>query len=82
MPVEPVELLFARATARHVRETIVAGRTIVRDGTVTGIDQEAVHREVRSRLRAGMAAGEGFRAVLPELETTICRHFSERLGCC
>lgn len=82
MPVEPVELLFARATARHVKETIVAGRTIVRDGTVTGIDAEAVHREVRSRLRAGMAGSGRFRAVLPELETTICRHFTERLGCC
>jgi cytosine/adenosine deaminase-related metal-dependent hydrolase len=82
MPVEPVELLFARATARHVKETIVAGRTVLSEGRVTGIDAEAVHDEVRSRLRAGMAAGEGFRAVLPELETTICRHFGERLGCC
>jgi len=82
MPVEPVELIFARATARHVRETVVAGRTIVRDGTVLGIDTQAVHDEVRSRLRAGMAANAGFRAVLPELETTICRHFADRLGCC
>ena len=32
MPVEPIDLVFARATAAHVDETIVAGREIVRDG--------------------------------------------------
>ena len=29
---DPRDLLFARATSRHIREVIVAGRTVVRDG--------------------------------------------------
>ncbi len=49
MDLDPLDLLFARAAKRHVRELIVAGRTIVRDGAVVGVDLEAVHRELRDR---------------------------------
>ncbi len=36
--VEPLDLLFARASRNHIRELIVAGRTVVSDGTVTSVD--------------------------------------------
>ncbi|MBN8938467.1 MAG: amidohydrolase family protein [Rhizobiales bacterium] len=82
MPVAPADLLFSRGSARHLAESIVAGRSIVRDGRVTGIDLDAVQAELRAALRAGMPSREGFRCVLPELETAICDHFTDRLGCC
>ncbi|QCI64711.1 amidohydrolase family protein [Phreatobacter stygius] len=82
MPVAPTELLFARGSARHLAESIVAGRSIVRDGRVIGIDLDAAQAELRERLRAGMPGRETFRCALPELETAVCRHFTDRLGCC
>lgn len=82
MPVEPVELLFARGSARHLRESIVAGRTVVAEGSATGIDFASVQAEVRGRLRAGIAERRNFLRVLPEMETVLDRHFRDRLGCC
>jgi cytosine/adenosine deaminase-related metal-dependent hydrolase len=82
MPVDPVDLLFARGTARHLKESIVAGRTVALDGKVTGVDLDAIHQELRAQLRSGMADREAFRCVLPELEAAICQHFGDRLGCC
>lgn len=50
---DPANLVFARATARHISELIVAGRAVVRDHRVLGIDLEAARREVVLRMRAG-----------------------------
>ena len=36
--INPLDLLFSRATARHIREIVIGGRTIVRDGRVLGVD--------------------------------------------
>ena len=47
MPVEPIDLVFARATAAHVARLFVAGEEIVRDGTLVAR---------RSRRRRGGAA--------------------------
>ena len=38
MPVEPIDLVFARATAAHVDRLIVAGQDIVRDGRLVNLD--------------------------------------------
>ena len=35
------DLVLTRATARHIRELIVDGRTVVKDGSVIGVDAEA-----------------------------------------
>jgi acylphosphatase len=41
MPVDPLDLLFARANRRHIRELVVAGRTIVSHGRVQGVGYRA-----------------------------------------
>ena len=45
MPVDPLELLFARGNASVVRDVVVDGRTIVRDGQPTGVDLAAIEQE-------------------------------------
>ena len=35
---DPLDLLFARSTMRHIKELIVGGRTVTRDGEVSGIE--------------------------------------------
>ena len=49
-------ILAHRASARNIRRLVVAGREVVRDGTITGIDLPAVEQELDAQVRAG--AGE------------------------
>jgi cytosine/adenosine deaminase-related metal-dependent hydrolase len=79
---DPRDLLFARTSARHLRELIVAGRTVVRDGRVTGIDLDAMRAELLARLRAGMAGNASLQAALSDLESVLGRHFESEAPCC
>jgi cytosine/adenosine deaminase-related metal-dependent hydrolase len=78
---DPVNLLFARATARHIHELIVAGRTVVRDGRVLGIDLEAARREVILRMRAGQPAMASFAAALSHLDRAIGEQMEQQFSC-
>src|ERR1700726_1704011 len=62
--IDPINMLFSRATARHIREVIVGGRSIARDGRILGIDLPAVRREVLSQMRSGMAKNATFVSAL------------------
>jgi cytosine/adenosine deaminase-related metal-dependent hydrolase len=77
---DPLELLFARSTARHIKELIVAGKTIVRDGRVTGIDHPAMNQDLLARFRHGMAQNATLPAALPDLERIVRDHFET--PCC
>jgi cytosine/adenosine deaminase-related metal-dependent hydrolase len=80
--IDPIELMLTRATARHVRELIVAGRTVVKDGQVVGADVEAARREVLAQMRAGMAANAGLAAAMPALDRAMAEHFEPGCACC
>jgi cytosine/adenosine deaminase-related metal-dependent hydrolase len=82
MEVEPVGLLFSRATGRHVGELVVAGRTVAREGRVLGIDLDAVQAELRAAFRAGLPSRRRFACALPELEDAIRDFYAPRMGCC
>ncbi|OYX88209.1 MAG: hypothetical protein B7Y84_09380 [Azorhizobium sp. 32-67-21] len=77
---DALELVMTRATAPHMRELIVGGRTIVRDGHVTGIDLPAVRAEVLAQMRAGMADKADLAAAMPALDAALAAHFEP--GCC
>jgi cytosine/adenosine deaminase-related metal-dependent hydrolase len=79
--IDALQLVLTRATARHIRELIVAGKTVVRDGAVTGVDAAAARAELADRLRAGMADKAAIAAALPALEQGIARHFEPSPGC-
>jgi len=77
---DPLDLLFARSTARHIKELIVAGRTVVRDGHVAGIDMPAMNEDLLARFRHGMAQNGALAAALPHLERAVHEHFET--PCC
>lgn len=77
---DPLDLLFARSTARHIKELIVAGKTIAREGRVTGIDLPAMNDELLARFRHGIAQNATLAAALPHLERAIRDHFET--PCC
>jgi len=77
---DPLDLLFARCTARHIKELIVAGRSVVRDGRVFGIDWPAMNQDLLARFRDGIAQNATLAAALPELERVVGGHFD--MPCC
>ena len=79
---DPRDLLFARTTARHIKEVIVAGRSVVRDGKVAGIDYPAMREDLMARFRAGIAQNVTFRDALVPLERAIRTHFEAEPPCC
>ena len=81
LPVEPLDLVFARGNAGHVRGLWVAGREVVRDGRVLGIDLDEVEGELRARYREVVASSPLLR-VLPAYEAALRRWYLDRAGCC
>ena len=75
-------MLFSRATARHIREVIVGGRTIVSDGRVLGVDLPAVRHEVLSQMRSGMAKNATFISALSRLDEAVAHHYAPDSNCC
>jgi cytosine/adenosine deaminase-related metal-dependent hydrolase len=80
--IDPVNLLFSRATARHISELIVGGRTVVKDRKVLGIDLPAVRAEILAQMRAGIATNGNLVAALAALDQAMVRHYSDDAPCC
>ena len=82
MPVEPVDLVFARATAAHVARLFVAGQEIVRDGRLIRVDLEAAEVELRRQYRAKTPSRAAFLAAWRDLEPAVAAHYRDGFGCC
>ncbi len=78
---DPVNVLFSRASAKHIRELIVAGRTVVRDGQVLGIDLPAVRHEVLVQMRSGIAKSAPLISALSALDHAVARHYQLEPHC-
>lgn len=61
---EETDVLLARAAAEHVRALVVAGRSVVADGKLTGLDLGVAERELG-------AAARGFAPQLATLRPTL-----------
>jgi cytosine/adenosine deaminase-related metal-dependent hydrolase len=77
---DPLDLLFARATARHIKELIVGGKTVVHDGRALGLDLPAMNQDLHARFRHGIAQNGALAAALPHLERVVRDHFET--PCC
>jgi len=79
--IDALQLVLTRASARHIRELIVGGRTVVRDGALTGVDAEGARAEVLDRMRHAMRDKAPLAAALPALERVIAKHFEPSATC-
>ncbi|MEO0829253.1 MAG: amidohydrolase family protein [Pseudomonadota bacterium] len=77
-PVDPRDLLFARATQGHIVQIWSAGK-LVYDKGVLGLDLEATEDALRSAYRASLPQSDPLRAVWPAIEAEIAEHYR---GCC
>jgi cytosine/adenosine deaminase-related metal-dependent hydrolase len=81
MPVDPIDLLFARGNASMVRDLVVDGQTIVRDGRCTGVDLEAIEVELRGMYRANARKLLPFQHAWPSLSGKLQDWFESQLEC-
>ncbi len=79
--IDALDLVLTRATARHIRELIVGGRTVVKDGSVIGADADGARAEVLSRMRHAIRDRAPLAAALPVLERAIAKHFEPSPSC-
>jgi cytosine/adenosine deaminase-related metal-dependent hydrolase len=79
---DPLDLMLTRATARHISELMVGGRTVVKDGALTGVDLPAARAEVLAQMRAGMVQNAGLAAAMPALDRALAMHFEPNQPCC
>ncbi|WP_027571726.1 amidohydrolase family protein [Bradyrhizobium sp. WSM1743] len=81
MPVDPMALLFARGNASLVKEVVVAGKTIARDGVCVGVDLPGVEQELRAMYRANFGKLEGFQRMWQPLSERLEDWFEQQLTC-
>jgi 5-methylthioadenosine/S-adenosylhomocysteine deaminase len=74
--IDPLEVVLTRASARHVKSLYVAGREIVRDGKVTGVDLPAIEREVIAQARANAARVQSLKPIVERSQATLARFYA------
>ena len=79
---DPRDLLFSRTAMRHIKELIVGGRTVTRDGKVAGVDYPAMRDELLARLRSSMLQNAALPGALRELEQAVTKHYQSDTPCC
>lgn len=81
MPVDPIDLLFARGNACLVRDVVVAGETIVRGGRCVTVDLDAVEHELRGMYRASAERLAPFQGAWPKLSDGVQHWFETHMQC-
>lgn len=79
---EETDVLLARARAEHVRALVVAGRPVLRDGRLTGLDLPAAEAELTAQLKRHAA---DLRAAKPDLDayrSALRRFYAADGHCC
>jgi cytosine/adenosine deaminase-related metal-dependent hydrolase len=81
MPVDPIDLLFARGNASLVRDVVVAGQTVVRVGRCVTVDLDAIEQELRGVYRASAERLAPFQRAWPKLSDGVQRWFETHMQC-
>jgi 5-methylthioadenosine/S-adenosylhomocysteine deaminase len=82
---DPLHLLLARASGRHVAQVLVGGRLVVDGGRVSGVDEPALQADLLARMRAALAADGrhgDWRATVQALADDLGPFYRRFGGCC
>lgn len=80
--VDPVKLLLRRARKEQIVQLVVAGRTILENGRLTGFDLATAEDELRTAYRACLKEQPASANLWSEIEPAIADFYRERFGCC
>ncbi len=81
MPLDPLELLFARGNASMVRDVVVDGRLVISEGRCIGVDLAAIEQELRGMYRANTRRLSGLQRAWQPLSANLQNWFEARLDC-
>lgn len=81
MPVDPIDMLFARGNSGCVQDVVVAGRTICHNGKLIGIDLDAMETELRDMYRASVPQFKALERAWKPFESALTQWFRHQ-GCC
>jgi cytosine/adenosine deaminase-related metal-dependent hydrolase len=76
------DLVLARGTAHHVVSLIVAGREVVRDGEVVGVDVRAIATEVTAQIKAQKNTLVSQRRIVETYQGALRRYYASRQHVC
>lgn len=82
MDLDEAALLVRRATARHMRRLIVAGREVVRDGALCGVDLAQVQAELNAQVRLGLPQFLSWQEVAGRLRQRLRAFYGSGLHRC
>ena len=74
--IEPADVVLTRATSRYVRDLWVAGRQVVRDRRLTGVDFDALEQEVFAQARAQADRMRQFKPILRRHQQTLAEYYA------
>ena len=69
--VDELDVLLTRATARQVRQLIVDGRQVVKDGHAAAVDLDALEKELLAQAHATGPAMRALRPVMQRSQETL-----------
>lgn len=72
----PGARLLARASAHHVRDLVVDGRMVLRDGALTGVDHDAALAELLAQARADRPRLDALRGEVARIATLTRAHYA------
>ncbi len=75
-------LLAHRATRRHIAGMVVAGRQVVRDGVVLGVDLPGIERELDAQVRQGAAEFKSWQQVNARIRARMQDFYAAGLHRC
>jgi len=81
LPVDAIDLLFARGNASLLRDVVVDGRLIVSDGRCTGVDLPDIEKELRGIYRVNAGKLSGLQRAWPPLSASLQNWFEANLDC-
>ena len=81
--VDPFEYVMSRAHAGHIRKVIVAGKSIVDDGRVLGVDYPAMMAELMSACRSRADGDAAWRATVRRMDAALKPFYlgASHMGC-
>jgi cytosine/adenosine deaminase-related metal-dependent hydrolase len=78
---DDLPLVLARATSRHIRGLYVAGREVVTDGRLTGVDLAGLEKELTDQLRRGAAAFNEWQRTVLRMRAPLTRFYATGMHC-
>ena len=78
-----LDFILARANASHIKEVIVAGKSIVTNGSATGVDYPALLVELMAQLKAKLDPADTWRASVQSLDAALKPFYLQgrHIGC-